>query len=95
MDKKCSIDYILNKLLEVEKMKFILFSETELLALKLMNIPSFAVLKKKISKDDILQNMWSKYELYIDINEKDLIYLEKELIKSNLTSNESKILSFI
>ena len=70
INKKTSIDFILRKLIELDKVKFILLSQSEINAMKLLNIPGLSLVLEKRSKD-YLQELWAKYEFDngVDIEE--------------------------
>jgi len=92
LNKKSSLEYILKKMLEIDKMKFILFNEDELFLMRFMDNSS-AIIKEKRDPN----NLWADYEFENKPNKKDIQKFNEFVNKNenNLSGNGKKILSLI
>ncbi len=97
LNKKSSIEFILGKLLEFEKSKFALFSNDEILGMKLINKPDI----KNIFGDPLsneIQEMWRKNEFRSKITNQDLKDIEQSISSSNpnnLTNVQKNIIKLL
>ena len=94
INQKTSIDFILNKLIEFDKAKFILLSQAEIDAMKMINIPSLSLVLNNIKKD-MIQDLWSKYEFNEGVNIVEVEKLEHGMKNENISVNMKRLLDLL
>jgi hypothetical protein len=81
INKKLSIDYIINKFHEIDKIKITLFSQEELSLMKIIPNPSLTITKNK--KNSKIQKLWSYLE-----NEDEIVDIEINKLSKSLRQSE-------
>ena len=86
---------MIKKFNEIEKIKFILFTQNEINAIKLIpNVDIKGVFKSSVA-DNLIQSLWRKNDLIEKLGEADLNELAQNLCKDNLSHIERKILTLL
>ncbi len=94
MNKKTSLDFILKKLMEFDKVKFILFTRLEMQAIRLIDKPSVSLLLDNHIIDKT-QELWSLYEFVDDLDRFAIEKLDEEFKKENRSEYLKKILDLL
>lgn len=92
VNKKMSVEYLVRKMDEIDKLKFVLFSDDELTVFKFIQNPNLIPDKEAKSK---IEDLWIKTEFHEKVDLKDFERM-KELISTDEVSEKmTKILSLI
>ncbi len=91
VNKKTSIDEILMKLMDIDKLKFVTMNDNSIDSMKLLRSPAVSQVYEN-HKSTRLQELWAKYEFNNDSNEN---YLLDQLNKDDLCEDEKKIIDLI
>ncbi len=94
INKKTSIDFILKKIMEFDKTKFILLNEHEMHALKLINQPSISLIYKGRIRDRV-QELWSEFEFDEGAEKIEIDKLEQQFNKDYHSPVEGKIFELL
>ncbi len=97
LNKKTSIEFILEKLMEFEKSKFALFKSDEITGMKLLSNPNIKCVTGG-NLNSKIQEMWKKNEISTNFSGKDIGEFEESVSKSdtrNLTQIQKNIIELL
>jgi hypothetical protein len=82
--KKTSLEYLIKKLFEIDKLKFLLLREEELPLFKLLDNPQI------FSSSTYLDKLWKEYEFNFTFSAKDVEFLRNNLSSLKNSKNYEK-----
>ncbi len=99
MNRKISIDHILKKLLDIDKLKFLLLKDVECHAFKLISSPNIETIRGYdydilMGKDDV-QSLWRVNEFERDLTKEELGELDKLIARDDLSFTEKRLFELI